>query len=308
VLEGFNANGIAAGGQLTTTTDVENYPGFPSIQGPDLTDIFRQHGKTFGAESLLETVTHVNLTGTTDYPPPTSPPPTSPPPTNQPPLKKIAVTAGGTQIVCDSIIVATGALAKKLTFDQSDEYWQKGISACAVCDGGLPLFRNQVLVVIGGGDTAMEEALFLTRFASKVVVVHRRSELRASKIMADRALMHDKIAFKWNANVVKAEGNDAGLLKAIVLDTGEKIDCAGLFFGIGHEPATAFLDHQLDLDNNGYVVVAPGKTSTSVEGVYACGDVMDHEWRQAVTAAGTGCMAALEAERWLAAREEKVAS
>ena len=291
VVEGQLANGIAAGGQLTTTTDVENYPGFPSILGPDLTELFRQHGRQFGATSLLETVYKIDITG-------------------QP---KVAWTESGTKITCDALIVATGALAKKLEFPGSDTYWTKGISACAVCDGGLPLFRDQVLVVIGGGDTAMEEALFLTRFASKVIIIHRRNELRASKIMADRALGHDKIEFRWNSNVVEANSSSSSsssstgsdLLETITLDTGEVIECRGLFFGIGHEPATQFLDNQLELDSNGYVVVEKGRTMTNVEGVYACGDVMDHEYRQAVTAAGSGCMAALDAERWLAAREEE---
>ena len=274
------ANGIAAGGQLTTTTDVENYPGFPNgIQGPDLTELFRQHGTNFGAESLLETVIEVDLSNTTS---------------------KRLMTNHGTIVECQALIIATGALAKRLHFKNSDKYWTKGISACAVCDGGLPLFRNQTLVVVGGGDTAMEEALFLTRFASKVIIIHRRETLRASKIMSDRAMNHDKIEFRWNANVIEANGNDdTQLLQSIVLDTGETIQCSGLFFGIGHEPATSFLKNQIDLDENGYIIVDQGRTSTNVDGVYACGDVMDHEWRQAITAAGTGCMAALEAERWL---------
>ena len=283
VLEGNMANGIAAGGQLTTTTDVENYPGFPNgIQGPELTDLFREHGKAFGAESILETVDNVAFEEG----------------------RYVATTTQGTEVHCDTMILATGALAKRLDFAGSETFWTKGISACAVCDGGLPLFREQVLVVIGGGDTAMEEALFLTRFASKVIVVHRRSKLRASKIMASRALKHPKIEFQWNANVVEASSSGGGdMLESITLDTGEIIACRGLFFGIGHEPATAFLNGQVELDENGYVVVEKGRTTTSVPGVFACGDVMDHEWRQAVTAAGTGCIAALEAERWLAGRE-----
>lgn len=286
VLEGQMANGIAAGGQLTTTTDVENYPGFPSILGPDLTELFRSHGKEFGAVSLLETVDNITFSDNEKNGITT----------------KIATTTNGTKIECDALIIATGALAKKLEFQGSETFWTKGISACAVCDGGLPLFRDQVLIVIGGGDTAMEEALFLTRFASKVIIVHRRNELRASKIMADRALGHDKIEFRWDSNVVEANNSTGGdLLESITLDTGEIIQCRGLFFGIGHEPATKFLNNQLELDD-GYIVVEKGKTKTSVDGIFACGDVMDHEYRQAVTAAGTGCMAALEAERWLASK------
>ena len=289
VLEGQMANGIAAGGQLTTTTDVENYPGFPSILGPDLTELFRSHGKEFGAVSLLETVDNITFSDNEKNGITT----------------KIATTTNGTKIECDALIIATGALAKKLEFQGSETFWTKGISACAVCDGGLPLFRDQVLIVIGGGDTAMEEALFLTRFASKVIIVHRRNELRASKIMADRALGHDKIEFRWDSNVVEANNSTGGdLLESITLDTGEIIQCRGLFFGIGHEPATKFLNNQLELDENGYVVVEKGKTKTSVDGIFACGDVMDHEYRQAVTAAGTGCMAALEAERWLASTKQ----
>ena len=289
VLEGQMANGIAAGGQLTTTTDVENYPGFPSILGPDLTELFRSHGKEFGAVSLLETVDNITFSDNEKNGITT----------------KIATTTNGTKIECDALIIATGALAKKLEFQGSETFWTKGISACAVCDGGLPLFRDQVLIVIGGGDTAMEEALFLTRFASKVIIVHRRNELRASKIMADRALGHDKIEFRWDSNVVEANNSTGGdLLESITLDTGEIIQCRGLFFGIGHEPATKFLNNQLVLDENGYVVVEKGKTKTSVDGIFACGDVMDHEYRQAVTAAGTGCMAALEAERWLASTKQ----
>ena len=291
------ANGVAAGGQLTTTTDVENYPGFPQgVQGPDLCALFRDHGMAFGATVVSETVVHVDV-------------PTSNKTTTRP-RRHLVRTDQGTEVVCDALIIATGATARRLHFPGADTFWTRGISACAVCDGGLPMFRDKTLVVVGGGDTAMEEALFLTRFAEKVVIVHRRQELRASKIMAERAQSHPKIEWRLGAEVVRAYGEDVSdssedhMLGSVELTTGETLPCSGLFFGIGHDPATAFLQGgDVELDADGYVVVPPGKTGTNVAGVFACGDVMDKEWRQAVTAAGTGCMAALEAERWLAETE-----
>ena len=288
VLEGYMANGVAAGGQLTTTTDVENYPGFPEgVQGPELCELFRKHGLAFGASVVSETVKEVNLhDGVSDS------------------KCHYIRTDNGTEVACEALIIATGATAKRLHFPGADDYWTRGISACAVCDGGLPLFRGKTLVVVGGGDTAMEEALYLTRFADKVVIVHRRQELRASKIMAERARSHPKIEWRLGAEVVRARGSTGGefegVLGSLELSTGETINCGGLFFGIGHEPATSFLKGSgVELDEDGYIIVSPGKTSTNVDGVFACGDVMDKEWRQAVTAAGTGCMAALETERWL---------
>jgi thioredoxin reductase (NADPH) len=303
VLEGYMANGVAVGGQLTTTTDVENYPGFPlGVQGPDLCKLFRDHGMAFGATVVSETVVNVDV-------------PTKKKMATTAPRRHLVRTDQGTEVLCDALIIATGATARRLHFPGADAFWTRGISACAVCDGGLPLFRGKTLVVVGGGDTAMEEALFLTRFAEKVVIVHRRQALRASKIMEERAQAHPKIEWRLGAEVVRALGEDGGdgngndhddndnqvLLGSVELSTGEMLPCGGLFFGIGHDPATAFLrGSDVELDADGYVVVPPGKTGTSVEGVFACGDVMDKEWRQAVTAAGTGCMAALEAERWLA--------
>ena len=279
------ANGIAAGGQLTTTHDVENFPGFPEgILGGEICDRFRAQSARFGTKIFSETVTKVDLS-----------------------RRPFKVSTDEQEVEADTLIIATGAVARRLVFPGSDEdtgFWNKGISACAVCDGAAPMFRNKPIAVIGGGDSAMEEATFLTKYGSKVYIIHRRDELRASKIMQKRALDHPKIEFLWSSAVDCAYGDDKGKLaglKVKSLKTGEVTDVpvAGLFFAIGHEPATKFLDGQLELDDEGYVVTAPGGTATSVTGVYAAGDVQDKRWRQAITAAGTGCMAALEVERFL---------
>ena len=210
-------------------------------------------------------------------------------------------------MTADTVIIATGAVAKRLDFPGADEgpngYWNKGISACAVCDGAAPIFRNRPLAVIGGGDSAMEEANFLTKYGSKVYIIHRRGEFRASKIMAARALDNPKIEVLWHSTVVEAIG-DGSLLKALRVknvqtDVVTEVECAGLFFAIGHEPASAFLAGQLATDEDGYIVTKPGTADTSVPGVFACGDVQDKKWRQAITAAGSGCMAALSAEHYL---------
>lgn len=278
--------GFPSGGQLMTTTEVENYPGFPKgVTGPDLMDLFRQQAERFGTTLLAEDVTQVDL--------------------QTHPFK---ITSSTGTVKTEALIIATGATARRLPVPgtHDGEFWQKGVTACAVCDGAMPIFRDKHLFVIGGGDTAVEEAIFLTRFGSKVFIVHRRDELRASKIMAERALSHPKIQLLWNHVLVKVEGDTA--VRSVTLQhalTGQETshEAAGVFFAIGHEPNTGFLKGQLPIEESGYLKVIKGTSRTSVEGVFAAGDVQDHIYRQAITAAGSGCMAALDAERWLAARE-----
>jgi thioredoxin reductase (NADPH) len=274
--------GSVSGGQLMITTDVENYPGFPDgILGPELMEQFRKQSERFGTRMRAVDVTSVDFS-------------------NRP----FRVTASGDEYTADSVIVSTGATAKWLGVPGEEKLTGKGVSACATCDGFF--FRDQELIVVGGGDTAMEEALFLTKFASKITIVHRRDEFRASKIMADRAQAHPKIEVRWNTVVTEILG-DGTVSGAVLADTGtgatEEVKIDGVFMAIGHKPNTEIFAGSLNLDENGYVIVEPGTTKTSIEGVFAAGDVADHVYRQAVTAAGTGCMAAIDAERWLAGQE-----
>jgi thioredoxin reductase (NADPH) len=284
LFEGFLAGGIAAGGQLTTTTEVENFPGFPDgIMGPELCDRLRAQSTRFGTRIFTETVERVDLS-----------------------RRPFRYATDEQQGEAQALIIATGATAKRddIPGTRDGELWQKGVSACAVCDGALPVFRGKPLFVIGGGDSAMEEAGFLTKFASKVYLVHRRDELRASAIMQARARQNPKIEFLLSHQVTAVEGAQ-GCEQVRVVDLKTRAErvvaAAGLFFAIGHVPNTRFLGGQLATDDQGYIVTTPGTTHTSVPGVFAAGDVQDKKYRQAITAAGTGCMAALEAEHFLAA-------
>ncbi|MGH2705180.1 MAG: thioredoxin-disulfide reductase [Actinomycetota bacterium] len=287
VFEGFEA-----GGQLMLTTDVENYPGFTDgILGPDLMAIFRKQAERFGTTFITDDATGVEF--------------------SEHPFK---VKLGGDTHTAEAVIVATGATARTLGLESEKKLMGRGVSTCATCDGAF--FRDQDLVVVGGGDSAVEESLFLTRFASKVTLVHRREQLRASKIMADRAFNNPNIDIVWNAVVdeVLGDGQVSGVRIRDVMSGAERvIDAGGMFVAIGHDPNSALFEDKLELDEAGYVVIgrqlkhdydpsSPFETRTSVEGVFAAGDVVDHTYRQAVTAAGMGCMAAIDAERWLETR------
>jgi thioredoxin reductase (NADPH) len=273
--------GLAAGGQLMLTTDVENYPGFPEgILGPDLMGRFREQALRFGGEFVTANADAVDL--------------------GQRPFR---VTVGEHVYTADSIIVSTGATARMLDLPNEARLLGHGVSTCATCDGFF--FRDHEIAVVGGGDSAVEEAVFLTKFASKVTMIHRRDELRASKIMQERAFANDKIEFRWNTVVDDVSGDSkVQALHLTDVNTGEQseLKVSGLFVAIGHTPTTELFVGKLDLDPNGYIVTAPDSTVTSVEGVFAAGDVQDHVFRQAVTAAGSGCMAAIEAERWIEAQ------
>ncbi|KAJ6171205.1 hypothetical protein N7470_000272 [Penicillium chermesinum] len=275
--EGMLANGTAAGGQLTTTTDVENFPGFPNgIGGAELMVNMRQQSERFGTEIITETISKLDLsqrpfkmwTEWSDGP-------------NDPPTR-----------TADAVIIATGANARRLNLPGEEKYWQNGISACAVCDGAVPIFRNKPLYVIGGGDSAAEEAMFLAKYGSHVTVLVRKNKLRASKVMAERLLAHPKCTVRYNcvATEVIGEAKDNGLMthlrvKNVTDDKEEVVEANGLFYAIGHDPANALVKGQLDLDEDGYIITKPGTSFTSVEGVFACGDVQDKRYRQAITSA-----------------------
>jgi len=279
--EGEMAGGVAAGGQLTTTTEVENFPGFPKgINGFELMMNMRAQSEEYGTTIHTKTIDKVDLSS-----------------------RPFKLFLDDTVIETHALIIATGATAKRLGIKGEDTFWQKGMSACAVCDGALPLFRNNPLVVIGGGDSACEEAHFLTKFASKVHLLVRKDTLRASKVMQDRVLNHDKIDVHWHTEAIEAVG-DTRLKQVKIINNQTKkesiLEAKGLFYAVGHTPNTSFLSNQLTLDETGYIVTTEN-VKTSIEGVFACGDVQDKKYRQAITAAGSGCMAALDAEQYLTA-------
>ncbi len=280
MFEGFMAGGVAAGGQLTTTTEIENFPGFPDhILGSELMARMREQSIASGCHIETKTVTSVNFS-----------------------KKPFEVYCDDQSYHTQAVIIATGATAKRLKIPGENVFWQKGISACAVCDGALPLFRNNVLGLIGGGDTACEEALYLTKFASQVLMFVRRNVLRASQTMQERVFNHPKIKIVWETRVIEAKGGQ--FLEKIVTESSSTTlrnewEVKGLFYAIGHQPNIDFLKNQVAVDEAGYILTKPGTTQTNVKGIFACGDVQDRIYRQAVTAAGSGCMAALEVDRYL---------
>ena len=300
-------------GQLALTTEVENFPGFPAgdmtaylddsiddkkrkymaphakegVSGPELMELMRQQATNFGAKIITDDIADIDLSGR--------------------PFKLKSLS--GTEFESHAVIIATGARANYLGLESEDRFKNMGVSACAVCDGALPRFRDKPLVVVGGGDSAMEEATFLTKYASVVYIVHRRDEFRASKIMADRALANEKIQVKWNSVIDEVLGDDENGVTGVRIRSSkddsqtEELEAAGYFAAIGHTPNTDFLKGQLETNDSGYLVWTKShRTNTSVEGIFAAGDVADDYYKQAITAAGTGCMAALDAERWLAAQ------
>ena len=286
MLEPILVQGIEPGGQLTTTTDVENYPGFTEVQGPDLMVKMQDHAQAMGCEIIGDIITELD--------------------TSKRPFT--AKGDSGTVYTADAVILATGARAKWLGLDSEEKFKGFGVSACATCDGFF--YRGQEIVVIGGGNTAVEEALFLTKFASKVTLIHRRDELRAEKILIDRLMKNDKIVPLWFNTLKEVVGTESPLgVEGVITEnvqTGEltEIPCKGVFVAIGHAPASELVKDSLDTHAGGYVVTKPGTTETSVPGVFAAGDLTDHVYRQAVTSAGMGCMAALDAERFLSEQDD----
>ena len=285
MLKPILVQGIEPGGQLTTTTEVENYPGFTEVQGPELMVKMQDHAAAMGTEIISDIITELDL-------------------------QKRPFTAkgdSGTVYTADAVILATGARAKWLGLPTEDKFKGFGVSACATCDGFF--YRGKPIVVIGGGNTAVEEALFLTNFGSKVTLIHRRDSLRAEKILIDRLLKNPKVEVLWDNVLEEVVGTDMPMgvtgVKAKNVKTGEitEIPADGVFIAIGHAPASELVKDQLELHNGGYVKVEPGSTRTNIEGVFAAGDLTDHVYRQAVTSAGMGCMAALDAEHWLSAQE-----
>jgi thioredoxin reductase (NADPH) len=278
--------GVQAGGQLTTTTDVENFPGFPEgIMGPELMQNFRAQAERFGTKFIQGDVISLDLSS-----------------------RPYRIVFGEGEMTCDALILSTGANPRMLGLPSEQKLLGHGVSTCATCDGFF--FRGEEIAVVGGGDTALEEATFLTKFATKVHLIHRRDELRGSRIMQERAFANDKIEIHWDSVVDDVLADDAGTVRAAKLrnvktDETSELLVKGFFVAIGHVPNTSLVKGQLDLDENGYVQLNGSGTMTNIEGVFACGDVADHVYRQAVTAAGTGCMAAIDAERWLEAQADQ---
>ena len=284
VFEGFQVGGLP-GGQLMTTTEVENFPGFPQgITGPELMDNMKAQAERWGAELYTEDVTSVDLS-----------------------QRPFIVRSEEREVKAHSIVIATGATAKRLGLPGEHQFWSRGISACAICDGATPIFHRAELAVIGGGDSAAEESIYLTKYGDTVNMLVRGDKMRASKAMQDRVLSNPKITVHWNSEVVDVFGNDKHMegVKIRNIKTNEEKDLhvKGLFYAVGHKPNTDLFKGQLELDDVAYIVTKPGSVETSVEGVFAAGDVQDHEFRQAITAAGTGCMGAMLAERWLSVND-----
>jgi len=277
-LEPLVIAGFQFGGQLMLTTDVENYPGFPEgVTGPEMMELFQKQAERFGTKIIMEDATEIDCS-----------------------TRPFGVKIGKRSFTADALILAMGASAKWLGIESEQRMMNKGVSACATCDGAL--FRGKPMAVVGGGDTALEEALFLTRFATKVFLIHRRDTLRGSKIMQERALNHEKIELVWDSVVDEIVGEEfvTGVrTRNMKTDQIQETAVEAVFIAIGHEPSTKLVRDQIDLNPVGYITVAPGRSQTNIEGVFACGDAMDPLYRQAVTAAGTGCMAAIDAERWL---------